>query len=589
MVAKDYNKTKLSTKAEVGEIDTSAPFQSVKDAVSLFGEGAFSGEKPPIRKAKPQSADRVLEKETQLHLVEKELNRLKEQLQNAETTKSQALFELEKAKTTVWELSQKLESMKESKNSAKQSREVDNFNSTETEGPSNRAEYTALLTELDAAKNELKRIRRDYEAAKQGIEAEKAVGENIENVGELSKEIATVKGSIKESKLPNKRAKEEEIVICADMDKQKQSCKNRLEELVKKLPFSKKNIDHDELIQNLENELCETLAEIEAARAKESLRKVEEEGNSERLVMESLKVELNNLKTEHYELKEKGAETETIAGNLHVKLRKAKFELEEAIAEEAKSRGASDEMVAAIRELAMESSKAKQESEEMKAQVEKLNREAEAARIDLEEAETKLKVAAHEAEESKSAEAKALEEIQILSEKINATRMESGARIVTLSREEFDWLSRKTGECEKLAEMKVSALMAEVAAVKVGENEAMRRWECAKMEIEDMRARKVEAVRKAEMAEAAKKAVEGELRRWRECEEKKAGEVAAVAEKQKQKPVEMKKLEKAKTSASVVKKVMTSPGLSSVFYRKKNHGEGCGSSTQLSGQRFSWS
>ncbi|XP_010487066.1 PREDICTED: WEB family protein At3g13190-like [Camelina sativa] len=80
-----------------------ATFNTVKDAVKLFDAG-FSGGKP-LSKRQEQG---VLVDETNLCLWNREVNKLKEKIKNAEKTKSEALLELEEAKKTVEHLSQKL-------------------------------------------------------------------------------------------------------------------------------------------------------------------------------------------------------------------------------------------------------------------------------------------------------------------------------------------------------------------------------------------------------------------------------------------------------------------------------------------------
>jgi hypothetical protein len=76
-----------------------------------------------------------------------------------------------------------------------------------------------------------------------------------------------------------------------------------------------------------------------------------------------LKLELEAVKQEHNQHKEKDAETESIVADLHVKLQKCKSELEAAIAAESKATSASDGLMLALQQLSSESKNALQEED----------------------------------------------------------------------------------------------------------------------------------------------------------------------------------------------------------------------------------
>ncbi|KAK8497613.1 hypothetical protein V6N13_141315 [Hibiscus sabdariffa] len=612
MVAMGCSSAADSLKVEVGEMDTSAPFRAVKDAAARFGEGAFSGEKPSIKTAKAHSAERVLAKETQLHLAQNMLNKLMGRLENAKTTKSQALEELERAKRTVKDLSQKLKTVNESKNYAikatgaakSRAKQIEETNSGDLRGTDcHRSkdldtamdQYPTLITELDAAKQELWKAHQDRDASlevkmaafNRAKEAELAVKVNMEKVGKLSWEISAVKESIAKVKLASLQVQQEQAKTFAEKDSLRQLYKAKLEESRKRLLALKKEFDL-ELARNLEAKLSETVnqtadlqRQMENARAsdmesmqdvtseldgvKGSLQKVVDEESSLRSLVDSLKVELENVKKEHSELKEKEAKTESIAGSLHVKLRRSKYELEFFIAEESKTRGNYEEMVSTLQQLSLEPGNAQRVAEEMKKETEKLKLEAKGLRIALEGAEKQLRVALEEAEAARVAETRMLDEIKMLSERTTATRASTpvSAANITISREEFESLSHRVDELNNIAEMKVAAAVAQVEAVKASENDALKRFDAIQKEIEDIKAATADALKRAEMAEAAKKVVEVELQRWRVREQIKAAEGAAQilavpspqqCRNQKQNPpdkiVPVQKLKKSKSSIS---------------------------------------
>lgn len=584
---------------------------------------------------------RVLAKETHLHLAQKELNKLREQLANAEITKSQALAELENARKTVEDLNSKLIAIGESKALAIKAEEESQNNMKTLEGTkftrsdsmpgswnedleSSKTSYLAVVSELNDAKQELTKLRHDCDtsleaklnAVKQMELAENAAKENMDKSGELSKEISVTRESLERSKLAVIEAHEEHARIFSEKDAQKEVYKTKMEASVLKLQILKQGfnpslakdlatevVNVDKEIKLLKTDMQNAKAsELESVKvvtaeldnAKDYLMKVAEEENSLRRSLETLKLELENLKKEHAVMKDKEAEMEFIAGNLNTQLFKTKADLEACIAEESKAREAADKLASSLKQLSVESEKAKRDADEMKLKANELKNEAESTRLALAEAEIKLRVALQEAEEAKIAELKVLDQIKALSERTSAARTSTsdsnpGANI-TISKDEYDSLSRNVAESDTIADMKVAAALAQVDAIKASENEALKKLESTQQEIQTMKAAISQALKKAEMAESAKRAVEGELRKWREKEQKKAAEAASriLAEtniptlpspvhynvekiKPSEKFIDVRKLENRPSSVS---KKNLLPSLSGMFQRKKSHIDG---------------
>ncbi|GAA0162110.1 hypothetical protein LIER_44141 [Lithospermum erythrorhizon] len=128
--------------------------------------------------------------------------------------------------------------------------------------------------------------------------------------------------------------------------------------------------------------------------------------------------------------------------------------------------------------------------------------------------------------------------------------------------------------------MKVTAIIVEVEAVKASQNQTMKKLEAMQKEIEDVKAIAHKARKNTKLANAARKAIEGELRRWREREHKMQADAASrmLAEskipmglsprnyliqklKQPPKKIELRKLENARTSLT---------NLCCIYHKKRN-------------------
>ncbi|KAL1372796.1 hypothetical protein HN51_002885 [Arachis hypogaea] len=566
-----YTRKAASPRGEVGEIDTTAPFQSVKAAVSLFGEVAFHKDRFSIKR---RSSENVFEKETQLVLAQKELSKIKKQLDNAETAKAKALSDLEKARMTLKNLTRKLSNMRESKQSVinaaqavqNQGKQLEKslkslsvkaigFEAWKREVENARKKYTVTINELDASKQDLTKIRQDFDAALEAklaalqaaVDAQRSAKLNSERISELSSEIANMKvrASIEQMKLSSEAAEQEEQQsnVTGQREAQLGFYRSAKEGALEKLQALKSQYD-PELVKSLDAKLAEASAEIEAlheqmrkihasemetvrivtAELKEATKTLQDivaEENSLKNLVYTLRQELKHVKKEQDEVREKEQAAADLASSLAEELQGSMAMAKpKPGSEEEKEAETYYEQSLQIRKLKKEADEAKREAEEMSRKAQELKQEAENSRAVSEEQGIKLQIAMKEAKEAKASEQRALVEMEHLAEvQARVTNSKTGARI-KLSKNEYETMNEKIKKCEDLVHEKEAAAKAELQAICMRKNEVEMKVQANLKAIQEIKAATEMALWHAEMADSAKEAFENELMRWRQQKQK---------------------------------------------------------------------